>query len=351
MPRTFGSSAAGSRPQPARDAAHSTSAATLLKRILDIRSDVRAPVDDVRAVDDEDQVLLLRHLGDRAARLVDQRLERLVLLIADDLLIALEDLLLLLGVVLGAGHVANRVLTLRRGEFHEVVVGLLDLRYLIDLALIDKTDLRGRRRRRRRHDRARLVYEIDHVLGDVLSAEDDDALVDDDRKALTGRGLGNRRLGAGEERSEHFALTVEELLLVRAGKALLLGLRFAARGGRVLRVELALVLRHLRVRAFELRKRADCGLIDEADVGQVPGNRGRGRRAQECRDRGYDEWFRDMHGPFDDVRSFGLCRSWYAFRTHPWQSRSGSYAARAAERPRAARRRSRRGTTIEPDSR
>src|SRR5581483_1891640 len=117
MPRTFGSSAAGSRPQPASAAAQITSAATLLKRILDIRSDVRAPVDDVRPVDDEDQVLLLRDLGDRVARLIDQRLERLVLLIADDLLIALEDLLLLLRVVLGTGHVADRVLALRCGEF------------------------------------------------------------------------------------------------------------------------------------------------------------------------------------------------------------------------------------------
>src|SRR5579871_5186275 len=108
MPRTLGSFACGSRPQAASASAAMTKAAALLERILDILRDVHAPVNDIRTIDDQDQRLLLRDLRDCAACLIDQRFERLVLLVAHHFLVPLKNLLLLLRIVLGALHVFDR---------------------------------------------------------------------------------------------------------------------------------------------------------------------------------------------------------------------------------------------------
>ena len=72
-----------------------TKAAALLERILDILRDVHAPVNDIRTIDDENQRFLLCNLRNSAARLVDERFERFVLLVAHDFLVPLKDLLLL----------------------------------------------------------------------------------------------------------------------------------------------------------------------------------------------------------------------------------------------------------------
>ena len=77
-------------------AAKATKARRLFREfILDIRSDVRPPVDDIGAVDDEQQLLLAGYVGGRALRLVDERLEQLVLFVGDRLIELLVDLLLI----------------------------------------------------------------------------------------------------------------------------------------------------------------------------------------------------------------------------------------------------------------
>src|SRR5579884_3640291 len=109
MPRTFGSSGLGWCAHAASASAAHRTAAVLLERILDILGDVRAPVDDVGAIDDQNQMLLAGDLRHGVARLIDERLEHLLLLIRQLLLVIGEDLLLLLRIVLRALHLLERL--------------------------------------------------------------------------------------------------------------------------------------------------------------------------------------------------------------------------------------------------
>ena len=81
------------RLQPARTSPASASARPsarlepdLLERARDIARDVRAAVDHVALVDDQDQPVLVGDVRDDGARLVDQRIDQLMLLVGDGLL-------------------------------------------------------------------------------------------------------------------------------------------------------------------------------------------------------------------------------------------------------------------------
>src|SRR5438270_3313059 len=124
MPRTFGSSArCCAHPASTTIAAATAAKMFLLERILDIGSDVRPAVNDIRPVDHEDQMLLVGDVGHRAARLIYQRLERPVLLVGERLLIILKDLLLLLLVFLGSLHLLQRAPARVAGKLQAAVVG------------------------------------------------------------------------------------------------------------------------------------------------------------------------------------------------------------------------------------
>src|SRR5579872_789247 len=143
MPRTFGSFGWGWCAHAARASSAHKTAAILLQCILDILRDVRAPVDDVRAIDDQNQLLLPGNFRHRIACLIDERFEYLLLLIRELLLIIGEDLLLLFRIVLGALHLLERLRALIVCPLREVIVGVLDLRHLVDLRLVDVSDFRG----------------------------------------------------------------------------------------------------------------------------------------------------------------------------------------------------------------
>jgi hypothetical protein len=108
---------------------------------MDIGRDVRSPIDYVGAIDDEYQVLLTRDLCGRGARLIDQRLEQLILLVGDGLVELLIDLLFV-GRGFRLGDLGRKILALLRGELRHFVVSRLDLWNRVERALVDETDIR-----------------------------------------------------------------------------------------------------------------------------------------------------------------------------------------------------------------
>ena len=129
------------------------------------------------------------------------------------LLNCIEDLLLI-GIGSGLSPVAAR--RAASGGVANCVISSLALLLSDRLSrtdLIDEADLRRRRRRGRRIDRLRAREERLDVLGDVLAAENDDALVDDDRQVVRAGAPARSRAARAEQRSDDFALFVVEMLL------------------------------------------------------------------------------------------------------------------------------------------
>ena len=198
---------------------------------------------------------------------------------------------------LGGGHFGSVDPALVLLELAHLVVGLLNLGQAVEHGLIDETD-RGRRRRGgRRRDRLRSAQRRNHFAGDVLPAEDDDALVYHDGEAFLRGDRRDRELRARKDRSHDLTLLVAELLLELNRYALPIGVVVRAlKRGVVLLVELRLDAGELPVRRDERGKRTDRGLVEEADVGEVGGDR-RGSENERKR-RGDEDGLNDadLHG-------------------------------------------------------
>ena len=113
--------------------------------------------------------------------------------------------------------------------------------------------------------------QVAHAAGDVLAAEDDDPLVDDDRQTLR---RGDRRDGdlrLAEQRSEQLALFGGHLALELGAEPLLLGRRGVLRAPDVLPLQVRAVDVELAVRRLERGQRSQCRLVERPDVGDVGG--------------------------------------------------------------------------------
>ena len=109
--------------------------------------------------------------------------------------------------------------------------------------------------------------------------------------------LRDRELRAREERADDFALLVLEPLLELDRDALLVGVGFGAFDlGVELAVELALKDGQLFVRVDEGRQARDFGLIEQADVGDVGGDRRRRERRRDQRGGEEGRYVPDSHG-------------------------------------------------------
>jgi hypothetical protein len=185
-------------PQPetnnaAAQAVSASAAPRLLETVDDIRGDVRSAVDQALPVDDQQQPSFSRDVGNDVLRLLRERIDDLFALVLHGLLEVFRDLLTI-RVGFCRAHLLLECALLIVLELGKIVVSLLDFRDLVDLLRVDETDARRPRRVDRRNRIADPVEEVDDVLRDVLTAVDDDLLIDDDRERWVSGPINSRCL-------------------------------------------------------------------------------------------------------------------------------------------------------------